>query len=139
MDANDKKGGDTNLQKFLNKHDLMDAHEQLHHHCTPPNTHQQGQEQIDYVFITPALAPALLSAGFLQFNVPFISDHCTLHVDFDADILFNGEMPNVLEPNARNLVESNPAAQEKYVSTLEQSFINSRIRERVKKLEHDLK
>ena len=40
MDTNDKKGGDTNLQKFLNKHDLMDAHEQLHHHCTPPNTHQ---------------------------------------------------------------------------------------------------
>eukprot|EP00957_Ditylum_brightwellii_P106749 8144076-Ditylum_brightwellii.AAC.1 len=68
MDANDKKGGDTNLQKFLNKHDLMDAHEQLHHHCTPPNTHQRGQEQINYVFITPALAQALLSAGFLQFN-----------------------------------------------------------------------
>eukprot|EP00957_Ditylum_brightwellii_P036477 2762763-Ditylum_brightwellii.AAC.1 len=68
MEANDKKGGDTKLQKFLNKHDLMDAHEQLHHHCTPLNTHQWGQEQINYVFITSALAPALLSAGFLQFN-----------------------------------------------------------------------
>eukprot|EP00957_Ditylum_brightwellii_P074709 5678700-Ditylum_brightwellii.AAC.1 len=61
MDANDKKGGDTNLQKFLNNHDLLDAHEQLHHHCTPLNTQQRKQEQIDYVFITPALAPALLS------------------------------------------------------------------------------
>eukprot|EP00957_Ditylum_brightwellii_P017180 1295031-Ditylum_brightwellii.AAC.1 len=48
-------------------------------------------------------------------------------------------MPNVLGPNARNLVESNPAAQEKYVSTLEQSFKNSRISKRVEKLEHDLK
>eukprot|EP00957_Ditylum_brightwellii_P045312 3434896-Ditylum_brightwellii.AAC.1 len=62
MDANDKKGNNTNLQNFLDKHDLLDAHKQLHHHCTPPNTHQRGQEQIDYVFITPALAPALLSA-----------------------------------------------------------------------------
>eukprot|EP00957_Ditylum_brightwellii_P095810 7299968-Ditylum_brightwellii.AAC.1 len=68
MDANDKKGKDTNLQKFLSKDNLLDAHEQLHHHYTPPNTHQRGQEQIDYVFTTPALAPSLLSAGFLQFN-----------------------------------------------------------------------
>eukprot|EP00957_Ditylum_brightwellii_P059824 4541628-Ditylum_brightwellii.AAC.1 len=62
MNANDKKGNDTNFQKFLDKHDLLDAQEQLHHHCTPLNTHQRGQGQIDYVFITPALAPALLSA-----------------------------------------------------------------------------
>jgi hypothetical protein len=27
MDANDKKGNDTNLQKFLDKHNLLDAHE----------------------------------------------------------------------------------------------------------------
>eukprot|EP00957_Ditylum_brightwellii_P148794 11327869-Ditylum_brightwellii.AAC.1 len=65
MDANDKKGGDTNLQKLLNKHDLMDAHKQLHHHYTQPNTYQRGQEQINYVFITPALALALLSAGHI--------------------------------------------------------------------------
>jgi hypothetical protein len=44
-----------------------------------------------------------------------------------------------LDPNERQLVESNPAAQKKYVSTLEQSFKNSGISKRVEKLEHDLK
>eukprot|EP00957_Ditylum_brightwellii_P066452 5044764-Ditylum_brightwellii.AAC.1 len=105
MDTNDIKGGDTNLQKFLIKHDRIDAHEQLHHHCTPPNTHQCRQEQIDYIFITPALAPALPSARFLQFN----------------------RNAKCIGTKCKKPSESNPAAQEKYVSTLEQSFKNLRI------------
>eukprot|EP00957_Ditylum_brightwellii_P200368 15275771-Ditylum_brightwellii.AAC.1 len=74
----------------------------------PPNTYQHGDKHIDYIFITPALIPALWSTGFLPFNIPFISDHGATYADFDEEILFTGKTNNPVDSAQRNLISGNP-------------------------------
>eukprot|EP00957_Ditylum_brightwellii_P124131 9462552-Ditylum_brightwellii.AAC.1 len=63
--------------------DMINVHSHLHGEVKAPSTYQQGQNQLDFIFITSGILLSLLTAGFLQFNVPFVSDHCTIYADFD--------------------------------------------------------
>ena len=91
IDANDTDNEGTDLNGFLMENDLVDAFRHLHPDTTPPHTYQQSSNRLDYIFVTPALTPALKASGFLPFNVPFFSDHGALFAEFDKTILFMGE------------------------------------------------
>eukprot|EP00957_Ditylum_brightwellii_P128210 9778363-Ditylum_brightwellii.AAC.1 len=94
MDANDDNQDQSDLWRFLRQNDLVNVFEHLHTGVTPPHTYQRGDKRIDYMFITPALIPALRSTGFLPFNLPFTSDHGATYVDFDEETLFMGKTNN---------------------------------------------
>eukprot|EP00957_Ditylum_brightwellii_P072581 5515762-Ditylum_brightwellii.AAC.1 len=88
MDANNDDQVQSDFRRLYCQNDLVDVFAHLHPGITQPNTYQRGDNRIDYIFITPALKPALRSTGFLPFNVPFTSDHGAAYADFDEEILF---------------------------------------------------
>eukprot|EP00957_Ditylum_brightwellii_P057427 4354252-Ditylum_brightwellii.AAC.1 len=83
IDANETDDEGTDLKEFLLDNDLVDVFQHLHPNVTPPNTYQQSNNRLDYIFIAPALTPALKAIRFLPFNVPFLTDHGALFADFD--------------------------------------------------------
>eukprot|EP00957_Ditylum_brightwellii_P170565 12983569-Ditylum_brightwellii.AAC.1 len=60
------------------ENDLVDAFRHLHPDTTPPHTYQRSSNQLDCIFVTPTLMPALKATGFLPFNIPFLTDHGAL-------------------------------------------------------------
>eukprot|EP00957_Ditylum_brightwellii_P197658 15058318-Ditylum_brightwellii.AAC.1 len=65
----------TDLHTFLIENEFVGAFCHLHPDANPPNTYQRSENRLDYIFITPALTPALKTVRFLLFNVPFLTDH----------------------------------------------------------------
>ena len=52
---------------------------------------------MDYALITPALLPAICSAGYNPFNYRIPSDHRAFFLDFDTQLLL-GYKPSALAP-----------------------------------------
>eukprot|EP00957_Ditylum_brightwellii_P019468 1468787-Ditylum_brightwellii.AAC.1 len=77
-----------------------------------PSTYQQGKHQLDFLFIILGILPALLTTGFLLFNFPFVSDHCTIYADFDTDMLFYGSINNPLDIARGGVTSNNPMQKE---------------------------
>eukprot|EP00957_Ditylum_brightwellii_P074829 5686940-Ditylum_brightwellii.AAC.1 len=82
MDINDDDQASSDFQKFYCQNNLVNVLTHLHQRATPPHTYQRGYSQIDYIFITPALIPALYSTGYLPFNILFISNHSAAYATF---------------------------------------------------------
>eukprot|EP00957_Ditylum_brightwellii_P120291 9178722-Ditylum_brightwellii.AAC.2 len=122
MDANNKDKINSDFRKFYTSNNLVEVFGHLHPGVNPPNKYQCGGNYIDYIFIRPALIPALKSTGFLPFNVPFVSDHSAAYANFDKEILFLGELNNPIEGANRNLIAGNPACQEHYCNLLNEHF-----------------
>eukprot|EP00957_Ditylum_brightwellii_P149546 11388126-Ditylum_brightwellii.AAC.2 len=134
INANETDNIGTGLQTFLLGNELIDAFSHLHPDIAPPHTYQHSDNRLDYIFITPALIPALKGVGFLPFNLPFLTDHGALFADFDKKILFLGDMDNPLDIGQRNLVANNPACHDKYVKLLAKLFRQHKICEKVAEL-----
>jgi hypothetical protein len=139
MDANDDNQDQSDLRRLLRQNDLVDVFEHLHAGVTPPHTYQRGDKRIDYVFITPALIPALRSTGFLPFNLPFTSDHGAAYVDFDEETLFMGKTTNPVDSARRNLISGNPAGRENYCEDLKTQFAKHYIVDKVDTLYNTIK
>eukprot|EP00957_Ditylum_brightwellii_P136790 10431024-Ditylum_brightwellii.AAC.1 len=114
MDANDGNQASSDFQKFHRQNNLVDVFTHLHPRATPPHTYQRGNNQIDYIFITPAAIPALRSTGYLPFNIPFISDHSAAYADFDEEVLFLGHTNNPVDSAKRNLISGDPKCRDNY-------------------------
>jgi hypothetical protein len=134
MDANNDNQDQSDLRRFLRQNDLVDVFG-----VTPPNTYQRGDKCIDYIFITPALIPALQSTGFLTFNLPFTSDHGAAYVDFDEEILFMGKTNNPVDSAQRNLISGSPIGRDNYCEDLKQQFTKHYIVEKVDTLYNKIK
>eukprot|EP00957_Ditylum_brightwellii_P152863 11635288-Ditylum_brightwellii.AAC.1 len=106
----------------------------MHGATLAPPTYKQGKHQLDFIFITPGIVPALLTAGSLPFNIPFISNHRAIYADFDSAILFNGEYNNPIDSSKQGLVSDNPKRSEKYLDILSKYFTAHNIAARVQHL-----
>eukprot|EP00957_Ditylum_brightwellii_P026663 2016785-Ditylum_brightwellii.AAC.1 len=61
MDANDEDLMQPNFHKYYQENDLIDVFTHIHPTAKLSATYQRGQHRFDYIFITPALVPALKS------------------------------------------------------------------------------
>eukprot|EP00957_Ditylum_brightwellii_P023296 1758066-Ditylum_brightwellii.AAC.1 len=69
---------------------------------------QRSENCLNYIFINPAIIPALRLVGFLPFNVSFPTDHGSMFADFDAEALLQGVSDNPTDAARQNLIANNP-------------------------------
>eukprot|EP00957_Ditylum_brightwellii_P148183 11282846-Ditylum_brightwellii.AAC.3 len=122
MDVNEEDSPAAEIQQLACQLDLINAHHHLHGNERAPTTYKWGHHQLDFLFITPGILPSLMAAGFLPFNISFISDHHTICADFDTDLLFNGVYNNPTDQSHRGLLSDNPKQRRKYVELLSNYF-----------------
>eukprot|EP00957_Ditylum_brightwellii_P173743 13228114-Ditylum_brightwellii.AAC.1 len=112
IDINEENAEGADIRHLCTNLDLVDVHHHLHGEIDAPSTYQRGKNQLDFLFISSGILPALLTAGFLPFNIPFVSDHCTIFANFDTDMLFNGSINNPLNIARRGVTSDNPKRKE---------------------------
>eukprot|EP00957_Ditylum_brightwellii_P000692 54421-Ditylum_brightwellii.AAC.1 len=134
IDVNETDAETTDLHKFSHNNDLVDAFKHAHPDITPPSIYQQSNNRLNYIFLTPALLPALLPVGVLPFNVPFLTDHGSLLADFDEEILLQGSINNPIDGTRRNLIANNPICRDRYVEILFDLFNTNNIPNKVRNL-----
>eukprot|EP00957_Ditylum_brightwellii_P143723 10950077-Ditylum_brightwellii.AAC.1 len=139
MDANDTDQANSDFRKFHSQCDLVDVFAHPHPDISPPHTYQHSDNRIDYIFITPALTPALQSTVYLPFNIPFISDYGSTYADFDAEILMLGNTNDLVDAARRNLVSGNPKGRENYCKTPQTQFTHNTIITKVNRLYNKIK
>ena len=84
MDGNESISNQGPLHRFVTQHNLIDAIASKHGPHAP-TTYSRGRQCIDYLFITPRLAPTIHKCGILPFAGPItISDHSGLWITFDS-------------------------------------------------------
>eukprot|EP00957_Ditylum_brightwellii_P212341 15367193-Ditylum_brightwellii.AAC.5 len=127
MDSNDDNKTTSDVQKFHCQNNLVDVFTHLHPRATPPHKYQCGNNQINYIFITPAMVPALRSTGYLPFNIPFISNHSAAYANFDEEVLFLGCTNNPVDSAKRNLISSNPKCRDNYCDDIKEQFSKHKV------------
>ncbi len=87
----------------------------LQHQSRPfPASHIRGTKRIDYLLVTPRLAPAVLNSGSLAFHSLFHSDHRAYFLDFDSRLLFADPAYEIAPPSYHRLQLSDPCLKNQY-------------------------
>jgi exonuclease III len=87
--------------KITTEFNLTDIYRHRHG-LDKPATYQRGHRRFDYILCTSELLPAVMVAcGIMPFKQLSASDHCTVFVDFDTNLLF-GSLPSELASPKQN-------------------------------------
>lgn len=121
--------GDKNTQKklsqfwnpWLKQTGLINAHQQSSTHNIIPSTHERGQVQIDYMFISPDLS--ITRAGFLPFS-KFPGDHRALWIDLKSSDIIGLHPQQLSMANARRLTLRDPRIVKRYLQELKKRMQN---------------
>ena len=98
-------------------------------------TYSRGSKHIDYISCTSNLIPAVKCCGVEPFNEHIFSDHRSMFVDWNEDILFGSNAPTMLNKSFRRLQSTNIEAKGEYIIRLHEYFDKHSIFERLSYLE----
>eukprot|EP00957_Ditylum_brightwellii_P187780 14298351-Ditylum_brightwellii.AAC.1 len=129
IDVNEEDSPAAEIQQLACQLDLIDAQQPLCGTKRAPATYKRDHHQLDFLLIKAGILPLLMAAGFLPYNILFISNPCTIYTDFDTDLLFHGVYNNPMDQNHRGLLSDNPKQGKKCVELLSNYFQTQNIEE----------
>eukprot|EP00957_Ditylum_brightwellii_P038202 2888181-Ditylum_brightwellii.AAC.1 len=62
IDINEENAKCTDIRRLCTSLGLVDVHHHLHGETDAPSTYQRGKHQLDFLFISSGILPALLTA-----------------------------------------------------------------------------
>jgi hypothetical protein len=99
---------------------------------TPPNTHNRGSQQIDFVLATAILFQECIEqAGFLDSSV-LGSDHKGMYADLNTQALIGTEIDHLQRPQFYKLQLDDLRISDAYRKILHQQFVQHNVYRRVK-------
>jgi hypothetical protein len=99
---------------------------------TPPNTHNRGSQQIDFVLATARLfQDCIEQAGFLDCSV-LVSDHKGMYADLNTHTLIGTGIDHLQRPHFRKLQLDDPRISYAYGKILHQQFVEHNVYRHVK-------
>lgn len=112
-----------------------------HQHSTRPfpASHIRGRSQIDYIFVSQALLPAVQRSGVLSHHSLIRGDHRPYFLDFDASLLFADPAYNIAPASSRNLRLQDPRVVQKYRERLHQLLDQNNVFPRLDLLQDKIK
>jgi len=137
IDANENSSTNSDISNFARDNNLLDitSHQHLEHEQSPPpNTHNRGQQQIDYIFGTANVALHTKDSGITKFNQVYHSDHRGIWLDLDLQGLLNDDISKIKDAPTRGISSKNPEQIQIFQSTLSEQFKHHHIERRVAEL-----
>ena len=129
---------DGKLSTLVASCDLCLPSASQHPTCPFPTSHISGRNQIDYIFISKAILPAVQRSGVLSHHSLTTGDHRPYYLDFDASILFS-DPAFIIEPaSMRKLRLQDPRVVKQYISTLYDQLSAHNIFPRLEKLQEQI-
>ena len=108
-----------------------------HHHPMKYEvaTYSRGLKRIDFILCTSNLIPAVKFCGVEPFNKHIFSDHWSMFVDWNEDILVGSKAPTMLNKSFGRLQFTKLKAKGEYIIRLHAYFDKHNIFERLSILE----
>jgi hypothetical protein len=131
LDANEGRGPKSGVDYVMHECCLVDAHAATTDRSPAPATHQRGSEKIDFILMSPRLVESIRSAVILPLQEGYLSDHRSLMVDFDANMLFGGQTSFIARSASRRLTSTNPRAVATYIEHMRNFISTHRIVDKV--------
>ena len=138
VDMNESIGSKEDLYNFMLENDLIDSVSLLNPDMEENPTYLWGNNRINYIFISPALAEVALKAGHHQFHQHFTTDHKGVYLRFRADDLFATELMDKTHTSYRRLRLGRRDIMERYVGILEHLYKEHKILERTQAIGQEL-
>ena len=133
MDANETiDTSKSQLKSLMMTTGLVDA--MSIRHKDPPRTCIKGTRRIDYIFISPTLAPALQGVGHVGIQDAILSDHCGLWIDFNARELFKGNTETLGSIIDAPFTMRQVRKVEQFIEKIESHLQETRVEERLDNL-----
>jgi hypothetical protein len=130
MDANgDYRGDDKYFASFVDEAGLDDPFYDKFQ-ISPP-TYIRGTRRLDYIFIDPALSPALVRIGYLGTHDGALLDHVMMLADFDECKLFAGILNRPPPRHSREILIEQTDKVQAFMLTLLPRLKESNIQQRV--------
>ncbi len=99
-----------------------------------PASHIRGSQRIDFILVSPGIAPAVLTSGSLPFYSIFDSDHRPYYIDIDAKLLFSDSVHDIAPKSHRLLRLHDPRITEKYRTLVHKQFQIHKVYEKLNDL-----
>ena len=113
---------------------LFDPLHQKHGESKEGQSHINGSERIDFIFVTSKLLPFIKACESTTFNELTTSDHKGYYIDILREGIMKRIEANPASPFTRNVQSNNPQALRKYRRKLEIQIKKFNIKERLEKL-----
>ena len=111
----------------------------IQHETRPfPASHVAGKNQIDYIFVSKALLPAVQRSGVLSHHSLTRGDHRPYYIDLDAALLFSDPAYQIAPATVRQLQLRDPRKVSKYISTLHELLHQHNVFPRLEALQSTL-
>ena len=130
MDANESTASLSQLSLWINNNNLIDIHQYIHG-PDDPETYNRGSTRIDYILISPTLAPTIKRAGITAYSEVIQSDHRMLFIDIDLNYALNLRLNKLFMNPRRGVTSSNPKSIKLYRKTLTKLLDNSNLEDRL--------
>jgi hypothetical protein len=81
------------------------------------NTHHPGRKRINYVLVSPDLIPGVKSVGYFPFKYRGKSDHRSIYIDFDTQVLFGNATHKLATAIQQGFKSTDPFAVTTYLTS----------------------
>jgi hypothetical protein len=123
------KNIDGSIANLVESCNLVNIHKLKHDNV--PATHNDGSKQINFIYLSYAVAEFVFRCGILDFNSLFYSDHHPLFLDVDIIRLLGHPVQGTVEFLERYLKLNYPRLVKAYQSSLFQQLLNHNVAARV--------
>lgn len=110
---------------------LVNSYNYLHPNLQEVPTHSSGSTQIDYIFVTEDLLPALRRGGILPLCYLHPAYHRALYLDIDVELALESPIEDLINPYRHNFSTANIKELETYHKELKRMYQEHNIEDRV--------
>jgi hypothetical protein len=103
-----------------------------------PASHIMGRNQIDYIFVSHTLLPAVQRSGVLSHQSLLRGDHRPYYIDLDPAILFSDPAYMIEPASVRQLCLQDPRIVKRYQQTLHELLDSHNVFHRLEKLQQQI-
>jgi len=99
-----------------------------------PASHIHGRNQIDYIFVSEMMLPAVRSSGVLSHHSLLYGDHRPYYIDLDTAGLFSEPAYDIAQASSRTLRLHDPWLVSKYIEVMHEKLQEHAVPQRLASL-----
>jgi exonuclease III len=135
-DFNEEMSENSGVYEMATQCGLVDIFSQRFGTATLPATFKGGSRRLDYILLSPTVAPAIAAMGYEPYDYRGVfSDHRPMYLDLDSQALFGDQPVPLASKSQREFKANDPKAVRTYIEAKYDELEKHNLQERIQCLE----
>jgi hypothetical protein len=131
-DFNEEMSENSGMYEIATQCGLMDIFSQRFGTATLPVTYKGGSRRLDYILISPTIAPSIVSMGYEPYDYRGVfSDHRPMYMDLDSKALFGDQPVPLASKSQREFKANDPGSVRTYIEAKYAELEKHNLQERI--------